>query len=124
MNTEVRVVDRAGVGAVRCELEDGKARIELGKNVNARRVETGYGRLFFRYGRGLSASIKHLIVDGKNPADVGHPNIALPLRESVALVRYFNGVLCAPSVKITYREAGMSGSCYLHQLDVSPRIDV
>jgi hypothetical protein len=124
MNTEVRVVDRAGVGAVRCELEDGKARIELGKNVNARRVETGYGRLFFRYGKRLSASLKQLIVDDKTPADVGHPNIALPLRESVALVRYFNGVLCAPSVKITYREAGMSGSCYLHQLDVSPRIDV
>jgi hypothetical protein len=31
MNTEVRVVDRAGLGAVRCELEGGKARIELGK---------------------------------------------------------------------------------------------
>ena len=57
-------------------------------------------------------------------ADVGHPNTTLTLKEYAALVRYFNGVLCAPSVKITYREAGMSGSCYLHQLDVSPRIDV
>jgi hypothetical protein len=38
MDTEVRVVDRARVGEVRCELEAGKARIELGKNVNARHV--------------------------------------------------------------------------------------
>jgi hypothetical protein len=52
MGPEVRVVDRAGVGDVRCELEGGKARMELGKNVNARHVETGYGRLFFRYGGG------------------------------------------------------------------------
>jgi hypothetical protein len=52
MVTEVRVVDRAGVGEVRCELEAGKARIELGKNMNARHVETGYGRLFFRNGGG------------------------------------------------------------------------
>jgi hypothetical protein len=100
MDTEVRVVDRAGVGEVRCELEAGKARIELGKNVNARRVEIGYGRLFFRYGKRLSASLKQLIVDGKTPADVGHPNIALTLRESVALVSNFNGVLCAPAAKI------------------------
>jgi hypothetical protein len=100
MNTEVRVVDRAGVGAIRCELEGGKARIELGKNVNARHVETGYGRLFFRYGKGLSASIKHLMVDGKTLAGVGNPNTTLTLRESVALVRYFNGVLCAPAAKI------------------------
>jgi hypothetical protein len=100
MNTEVRLVDRAGVGGVRCELEGGKARIELKKNINARYVETGYGRLFFRYGKRLSASLKQLIVDGKTPADVGHLKIALPLRESVALVRYFNGVLCAPAAKI------------------------
>jgi len=59
MDGEVRVVDRAGVGDVRCVLEGGKARIELGKNMNARHVETGYGRLFFRYGRGLSASLNH-----------------------------------------------------------------
>jgi hypothetical protein len=100
MDTEVRVVDRGGVGAVRCELEGGKARIELGKNVNARCVEMGYGRLFFRYGKGLSASIKHLMVDGKTLAGVGNPNTTLTLRESVALVRYFNGVLCAPAAKI------------------------
>jgi hypothetical protein len=31
MGTEVRVEDRVGVGVVRCELEGGKARIELGK---------------------------------------------------------------------------------------------
>jgi hypothetical protein len=38
-------------------------------------VEIGYGRLFFRYGKRLSASLKQLIVDDKTPADVGHPNI-------------------------------------------------
>jgi hypothetical protein len=31
MDSEVRVVDRAGIGDVRWELEDGKARIELKK---------------------------------------------------------------------------------------------
>jgi hypothetical protein len=100
MDGEVRVVDRAGVGEVRCELIAGKARIELGKNMNARRVETGYGRLFFRHGEGLSASLKHLTVDGKTLAGVGHLNTTLTLRESVALARYFNGVLCVPAAKI------------------------
>jgi hypothetical protein len=123
MNTEVRVVDRAGVGGVRCELEGGKARIELGKNVNARRVETGYGRLFFRYGRGLSASIKHLIVDGKTLADVGQP-IALTLRESVALIRYFNGVLCAPAAKIDIPRGRDVWLMLFTQIDVNPRIEV
>jgi hypothetical protein len=124
MNTEVRVVDRVGVGVVRCELEGDKARIELGKNVNARRVETGYGRLFFRYGRGLSASIKHLIVDGKTLADVGHLKIALPLRESVALVRYFNGVLCAPAAKIDIPRGRDVWLMLFTPIDVDPRIDV
>jgi hypothetical protein len=124
MNTEVRVVDRAGVGAVRCELEGGKARIELGKNVNARRVETGYGRLFFRYGKRLSASLKQLIVDDKTPADVGHPNIALPLRESVALVRYFNGVLCAPAAKIDIPRGRDVWLMLFTPIDVNPRIEV
>jgi hypothetical protein len=99
MDSGIKVVDRTGVGGVRCELEGGKARIEFGKNMNARYVETGYGRLFFRYGEGLSASIKHLMVDGKTLADAGHLNIPLTLRESVALVRNFNGVLCAPAAK-------------------------
>jgi hypothetical protein len=53
MDGEVRIVDRAGVGGVRCELEGDKARIGLKKNMNTRYVETGYGRLFFRYGGGL-----------------------------------------------------------------------
>jgi hypothetical protein len=124
MDGEVRVVDRAGVGEVRCELEAGKARIELGKNINARCVETGYGRLFFRYGKGLSASLKHLIVDGKTLADVGHLNTALTLRESVALVRYFNGVLCAPAAKIDIPRGRDVWLMLLAPINNSPRIDV
>jgi len=124
MGGEVRVVDRAGVGGVRCELEGGKARVELGKNMNARHMETGYGRLFFRYGKRLSASIKHLTVDGKTLADVGHPNITLPLRESVALVRYFNGVLCAPAAKIDIPRGRDVWLMLFTPIDVNPRIDV
>jgi hypothetical protein len=124
MDTEVRVVDRAGVGEVRCELEAGKAHIELKKNMNARHVETGYGRLFFRYGKGLSASLKQLTVDDKNPADVGQPTIALPLRESVALVRYFNGVLCAPTAKIDIPRGRDVWLMLFTPIDVDPRIDV
>jgi hypothetical protein len=124
MDAEVRVVDRVGVGGVRCELEGGKARIELGKNMNARHVETGYGRLFFRYGKGLSASLKHLIVDGKTLADDGHPNITLPLRESVALVRDFNGVLCAPSAKIDIPRGRDVWLMLFTPIDVNPRMDV
>jgi hypothetical protein len=124
MDTEVRVVDRVGVGEVRCELEAGKARIELGKNMNARRVETGYGRLFFRYGKRLSASLKQLIADDKTPADVGHPNITLPLRESVALVRYFNGVLCAPAVKIDIPRGRDVWLMLFTPTDVNPRIEL
>jgi hypothetical protein len=123
MDAEVRVVDRVGVGGVRCELEAGKARIELGKNVNARHVETGYGRLFFRYGKGLSASLKHLTVDGKTLADVGHTNTTLTLRESVALVRYFNGV-CAPAAKIDIPRGRDVWLMLLAPINNSPRIDV
>jgi hypothetical protein len=124
MVTEVRVVDRVGVGVVRCELEGGKARIGLGKNMNARRVETGYGRLFFRYGKRLSASLKQLTVDGRTPADVGHPNIALTLRESMALVRYFNGVLCAPAAKIDIPRGRDVWLMLFTPIDVNPRIEV
>jgi hypothetical protein len=124
MDGEVRVVDRAGVGAIRCELGGGKARVELGKNVNARYVETGYGRLFFRYGEGLSASIKHLTVDGKTLAGVGHPNITLPLRESVAFVRYFNGVLWRQPPKIDIPRGRDVWLMLFTPLDVNPRIDV
>ena len=124
MGGEVRVVDRAGVGGVRCELEGGKARVELGKNMNARHMETGYGRLFFSYGKRLSASIKHLMVDGKTLAGVGHPNITLPLRESVALVRYFNGVLCAPAAKIDIPRGRDVWLMLFTPIDVNPRIEV
>jgi hypothetical protein len=124
MDGEVRVVDRAGVGEVRCKLEAGKACIEFDKNMNVRHVETGYGRLFFRYGKGLSASIKHLIVDGKILADVGHPNITLPLRESLALVRYFNGVLCAPAAKIDIPRGRDIWLMLFTPIDANPRIDV
>jgi hypothetical protein len=124
MTTEVRVVDRAGVGEVRCELEAGKARIELGKNMKARRVETGYGRLFFRYGKRLSASLKQLTVGGKTPADVGHPSIALTLREPVALVRYFNGVLCAPAAKIDIPRGRDVWLMLFTPIDVNPRIEL
>jgi hypothetical protein len=124
MDGEVRVVDRAGVGEVRCELEAGKARIELGKNINARCVETGYGRLFFRYGKGLSASLKHLIVDGKTLADVGHPNTTLTLRESVALVRDFYGVLCAPAAKIDIPRGRDVWLMLFTPTDVNPRIEL
>jgi hypothetical protein len=124
MDGEVRVVDRAGVGEVRCELEAGKARIELGKNMNARRVETGYGRLFFRHGKGLSASLKHLTVDGKTLADIGHTSITLTLRESVALARYFNGVLCAPAAKIDIPQGRDVWLILLAPINNNPRIDV
>jgi hypothetical protein len=92
--------------------------------VNARHVETGYGRLFFRYGEGLSASIKHLMVDGKTLAGVGHLNTALTLRESVALVRYFNGLLCAPAAKIDIPRGRDVWLMLFTPLDVNPRIDV
>jgi hypothetical protein len=124
MGTEVRVVDRAGVEDVKCELEGGKAGTGLKKNINTRYVEKGYGRLFFRYGEGLSASIKHLTVDGKTLAGVGHPNITLPLRESVALVRDFNGVLCAPAAKIDIPRGRDVWLMLLAPINNSPRIDV
>jgi hypothetical protein len=63
-------------------------------------VKTGYGRLFFRQGKSFSASLKLLSVNARIQAGVGHLNISLPLRESVALVRSFCGVFCAPAAKI------------------------
>jgi hypothetical protein len=77
-------------------LEGGIARIEFRKDLNARSVKTGYGRLFFRQGKSFSASLKLLYTDTRTQAGVGHLNISLHLRESVALVRSF----CAPAAKI------------------------
>jgi hypothetical protein len=92
--------------------------------MNARHVETGYGRLFFRYGEGLSASIKHLMVDGNTLAGVGHLNTALTLRESVALVRYFTGLLCAPAAKIDIPRGRDVWLILLAPINNNPRIDV
>jgi hypothetical protein len=44
----VKVIDRASIGGVECRLEGGIAHIEFRKDLNARSVKTGYGRLFFR----------------------------------------------------------------------------
>jgi hypothetical protein len=50
---EARVIDRASIGVIRCILEGGKARIVFKKGLNARSVQTGSGRLFFRQGNAL-----------------------------------------------------------------------
>ena len=68
MEGEARVIDRAGIGVIRCILEGCRARVEIKKMLNARSVQTGYGRLFFRQGRGWSAGFKHLSIESKNPA--------------------------------------------------------
>ena len=57
-------------------------------------------------------------------ADVGHPNTTLTLKEYVALVRYFNGVLCVPSVKIDIPRGRDVWLMLFTQIDVNPRIDV
>jgi hypothetical protein len=93
---EVKVIDGARIGGVECRLEGGMAHIEFRKDLNARSVKTGYGRLFFRQGKSFSASLKLLSTDTRIQVGVGHLNISLPLRESVALVRSF----CAPAAKI------------------------
>jgi hypothetical protein len=96
----VKVIDRASIGGVECRLEVGIARIEFRKDLNARSVKTGYGRLFFRQAKSLSASLKLLSINARTQAGVGHLNISLHLRESIALVRSFCGVFCAPAAKI------------------------
>jgi hypothetical protein len=94
---EVKVIDRASIGVIRCILEGCRARVELKKGLNARSVQTGYGRLFFRQGRGWSAGFKHLSIESKNPATI---SISMSLREVVGLVKNFYGVVCAPMAKI------------------------
>jgi hypothetical protein len=94
---EARVIDRAGIGVIRCILEGCRARVELKKGLNARSVQTGYGRLFFRQGRGWSAGLKHISIESKNPAGL---SLSMSLREVVGLVKNFYGVICAPMAKI------------------------
>jgi hypothetical protein len=97
VENEARVIDRAGIGVIRCILEGGRARIVLKKGLNARSVQTGYGRLFFRQGRGWSAGFKHLSIESKNQATI---SISMSLREVVGLAKNFYGVVCAPMAKI------------------------
>jgi hypothetical protein len=94
---EVKVIDRASIGVIKCILEGCRARVELKKGLNARSVQTGYGRLFFRQGRGWSAGLKHLSIESKNPATI---SISMSLREVVGLAKNFYGVVCAPMAKI------------------------
>jgi hypothetical protein len=94
---EVKVIDRASIGVIRCSIEGGRAYIVLRKGLNVRSVQTGYGRLFFRQGRGWSAGFKHLSIESKNPATI---SISMSLREVVGLVKNFYGVVCAPMAKI------------------------
>jgi hypothetical protein len=94
---EARVIDRASRGAIRCILEGGRVRIVLRKGLNVRSVQTGYGRLFFRQGRGWSAGFKHLSIESKNPATI---SISMSLREVVGLAKNFYGVVCSPMAKI------------------------
>ena len=74
--------------------------------------------------KGLSASLKHLTVDGKTLAEIGHTSITLTLRESVALARYFNGVLCAPAAKIDIPQGRDVWLILLAPINNNPRIDV
>jgi hypothetical protein len=94
---EVEVIDRASIGVIKCILEGCRARVELKKGLNARSVQTGYGRLFFRQGRGWSAGLKHLSIESKNPATI---SISMSLREVVGLAKNFYGVVCSPMAKI------------------------
>jgi len=94
---EVKVIDRASIGVIKCILEGCRARVELKKGFNARSVQTGYGRLFFRQGRGWSAGLKHLSIESKNPATI---SISMSLREVVGLAKNFYGVVCSPMAKI------------------------
>jgi hypothetical protein len=94
---EVKVIDRASIGVIRCSIEGGRAYIVFKKGLNARSVQTGYGRLFFRQGRGWSAGLKHLYIESKSPAGL---SISMSLREVVGLVKNFYGVVCAPMAKI------------------------
>jgi hypothetical protein len=57
-------------------------------------------------------------------ADVGHPNTTLTLKEYVALVRYFNGVLCAPAAKIDIPRGRDVWLMLFTPIDVNPRIEV
>jgi hypothetical protein len=57
-------------------------------------------------------------------ADAGHPNTTLTLKESVALVRYFNGVLCAPAAKIDIPRGRDVWLMLFSPVDVNPRIDI
>jgi hypothetical protein len=57
-------------------------------------------------------------------ADVGHPNKTLTLKEYVALVRYFNGVLCAPAAKIDIPRGRDVWIMLFTPIDVNPRIEL
>ena len=92
MEGEARVIDRASMGVIRCSIEGGRARIVLKKGLNARSVQTGYGRLFFRQGRGWSAGLKHLSIESKNPAGL---SISMSLRDVVVWLR-ISTMLSAP----------------------------
>ena len=51
---EVRVLNRTRVNVVNFRLEGGRVFIELGKALDIRVVEIGYGRLYFRMGESVS----------------------------------------------------------------------
>jgi len=83
-----------------CRVGGGKASIRLSLHRPAV-VESGYGRILIRdLGRRWQASFKHLSIDSKQAAGVGHITAQAPLRETAGIVKNFYGIICAPAVKV------------------------
>ncbi len=99
MSGEVKILDRAGLKDLNCWIEDGKATVELSLDRPAV-VEAGFGRVFFRQGRGWQAGYRHLSVLFKKAAGAGHLSVQVPLHGMAGVVKNFYGVICASAVKI------------------------
>lgn len=95
----VSVLNRAGLPELECRLAGNLAHIRL-KAGDVKDFTIGYGRLLFRQGRRWRATFKHLSADPPRPSETSHLSIEVPLRPAGRIVKSFNGIICAPAVKL------------------------
>jgi hypothetical protein len=99
-----RIINLAKAESPSSTISKDRVEVQVGLGRNPRRIEIGFGRLFFRRGRGWSASFRHIEVwSVLQPPKTQPLTFEVPLKPCAGLVRgdgYLDGAILAPAAKI------------------------
>ena len=98
-----RIINLAKAESPGSTISKDRAEVHVGLGRNPRRIEIGFGRLFFRRGRGWNASFRHIEVwSVLQPPKTQPLTFEVPLKPCAGLVRgdgYLHGAILAPAAK-------------------------